>query len=43
MVGVPVGKQRYTFNDRILANTITLAALNLDSGDQLNLQIKDKK
>ncbi|BGP49282.1 SF3a splicing factor complex subunit [Rhodotorula kratochvilovae] len=42
-VGVPVGKQRYTFRDRILANTTTLAALNLDNGDVLQLQIKDKK
>ncbi|GAA6055623.1 hypothetical protein JCM3770_006730 [Rhodotorula araucariae] len=42
-VGVPVGKQRYTFRERILANTTTLAALNLDNGDVLHLQIKDKK
>ncbi|GAA5991042.1 hypothetical protein JCM10908_006514 [Rhodotorula pacifica] len=43
MVGVPVGKQRYTYKDRLLANSSTLAALNLDNGDTLNLQIRDKK
>ncbi|GAA5963005.1 hypothetical protein JCM8115_002583 [Rhodotorula mucilaginosa] len=43
MVGVPVGKQRYTYKDRLLANSSTLAALNLDNGDTLSLQIRDKK
>ena len=43
MVGVPVGKQRYTYKDRLLAISSTLAALNLDNGDTLNLQIRDKK
>ncbi|BGP56527.1 SF3a splicing factor complex subunit [Rhodotorula sphaerocarpa] len=42
-VGVPVGKQRYTYKDRLLANSSTLAALNLDTGDTLHLQIRDKK
>lgn len=40
---MPVGKQRYTYNDRLLANATTLAALNLDNGDVLTLQLKDKK
>ncbi|POY73249.1 hypothetical protein BMF94_3583 [Rhodotorula taiwanensis] len=43
LVGVPTGKQRYTYNDRLLANSSTLAALNLDNGDTLHLQIRDKK
>ncbi|KAJ8293807.1 Splicing factor 3A subunit 1 [Rhodotorula toruloides] len=43
LVGVPVGKQRYMYNDRLLANATTLAALNLDNGDVLTLQLKDKK
>ncbi|GAA5922973.1 hypothetical protein JCM3775_006205 [Rhodotorula graminis] len=42
-VGVPVGKQRYLYDGRILANTTTLATLNLDNGATLQLQIKDKK
>ncbi|BGP17592.1 hypothetical protein JCM10213_001241 [Rhodosporidiobolus nylandii] len=41
-VGLPVGKQKYTFNGRILANSTTLAALNLDNGDVLSCEIKKK-
>ncbi|GAA5972021.1 hypothetical protein JCM11641_002460 [Rhodosporidiobolus odoratus] len=42
MVGLPVGKQKYTHAGRILANSTTLAALNFDNGDVLNLEIKKK-
>ncbi|GAA6028738.1 hypothetical protein JCM8097_007370 [Rhodosporidiobolus ruineniae] len=41
-VGLPVGKQRYTHNGRILANSTTLAGLNLDNGDTLVCEIKKK-
>ncbi|GAA6011681.1 hypothetical protein JCM10207_004207 [Rhodosporidiobolus poonsookiae] len=42
MTGLPVGKQRYLHNGRILANSTTLAALNFDSGDVLTCEIKKK-
>ncbi|GAA5875713.1 hypothetical protein JCM8547_007047 [Rhodosporidiobolus lusitaniae] len=42
IVGLPVGKQKYTHNGRILANSTTLAGLNLDNGDVLQLEIKKK-
>ncbi|GAA5825145.1 hypothetical protein JCM11251_006118 [Rhodosporidiobolus azoricus] len=41
-VGLPVGKQRYLHNGRILANSTTLAALNFDNGDTLTCEIKKK-
>ncbi|GAA5888121.1 hypothetical protein JCM5296_005441 [Sporobolomyces johnsonii] len=43
MVGLPVGKQKFTYNGRILANSTTLAALNLDNGDVLHVSVKEKK
>ncbi|GAA5908748.1 hypothetical protein JCM6882_008195 [Rhodosporidiobolus microsporus] len=41
-IGLPVGKQRYLHNGRILANSTTLAALNFDNGDTLTCEIKKK-
>ncbi|GAA5933234.1 Prp21p [Sporobolomyces koalae] len=43
MVGLPVGKQKFTYNGRILANSTTLAALNIDNGNVLHVSIKEKK
>ena len=43
MVGLPVGKQKFTYNGKILANSTTLAALNLDNGSVLHVSVKEKK
>ncbi|GAA5956960.1 hypothetical protein JCM3765_006652 [Sporobolomyces pararoseus] len=43
MVGLPVGKQKFTYKGKILANSTTLAALNLDNGDVLHVSVKEKK
>ncbi|GAA6060352.1 hypothetical protein JCM10212_004536 [Sporobolomyces blumeae] len=43
MVGLPVGKQKFTYKGRILANSTTLAALNLDNDEVLHVSIKEKK
>ncbi|GAA5836800.1 hypothetical protein JCM3766R1_006268 [Sporobolomyces carnicolor] len=43
MVGLPVGKQKFTYKGKILANSTTLAALNLDNDEVLHVSIKEKK
>ncbi|KDE04288.1 hypothetical protein MVLG_05246 [Microbotryum lychnidis-dioicae p1A1 Lamole] len=42
-VGLPVSKQKLLRNGRILANSSTLAALNFEEGDQIQVAIKEKK
>lgn len=42
-IGIPISKQKLSFNGRPLANTVTLAALNFDDGETISLSVKDAK
>ena len=42
-VGLPISKQKFTYNGRPLANSTTLAGLNFDEGDTISVAIKEKK
>jgi splicing factor 3A subunit 1 len=41
--GLPISKQKLTYNGRVLVNSATLAGLNLQDGDKLHVTVKEKK
>lgn len=41
--GLPISKQKLTYNGKVLTNSATLAGLNLEDGDQLLVSVKEKK
>lgn len=41
--GLPISKQKLTYNGRVLLNSATLAGLNLEDGDKLQVSVKEKK
>jgi splicing factor 3A subunit 1 len=40
---LPISKQKFTYNGRILANSATLAGLNFEEGDTVQVSVKEKK
>ena len=40
---VPAGRMRFTYGNKLLANSQTLASENLDEGDLLVLSLRDVK
>lgn len=42
-VGIPISKQKLSFNGRILANSGTLGGLNFEGGERIVVAVKDVK
>jgi len=42
-IGLPPGKQRLQYNGKMVANSISLAGLNMDDGDSMVLAVREDK
>lgn len=42
-IGIPISKQKLTYNGKPLANTSSLAKLNFENGETIALSVKDAK
>lgn len=41
--GLPISKQKFVFNGRPIANQVTLASLNFEDGDTIEVSVKEKR